>query len=158
MSPRFVLLPSVCSTMSLPFPRCCSKGVCPLYTGDVKRGEVVSIAWPLIRNIQWYPIAFAQTELLRVAHHLRVGKLYQAGKGIVGSVPLMQLDALGKLGPDRRDIYDGFSPVDAKTSYPAFWSHNNAEDVYTLEQEPNKYLNPRTKAMKGRNLRRVDLL
>jgi hypothetical protein len=132
-------------------------GVCPLYTGGVKRGEAVSIAWSAIRNTQWYPIAFAQTELLRVAHHLRTGALYQVGKGVVGKLPLIQLDALGKLGPDRRDIYDGFMAVDTKTAYPAFWSHN-AEDVVTLEQEPNKYLNPRTKAIKGRNLRRVDLL
>lgn len=134
-----------------------SMGVCPLYTGSMKRGEAVSISWPLIKDSQWYPIAFAQTDMMRVTHHLRRGALFQPTKGIVGNLPLIQLDALGKLGPDRRDIYDGFTLVDSKTAYPAFWSHN-AEEVFTLDQSPNKYLNPRTKAMKGRNLRRVDLL
>ncbi len=132
-------------------------GVCPITTGGVKRGEAVSVAWPLIKDSQWYPVAFAQTELLRVAHHLRSGVLYRVGKGPTGKLPLVQLDSLGRLGPDRRDIYDGFTAVDNKTAYPAFWSHN-AEDVFTLEQVPNKYLNPRTQAMRGRNLRRVDLL
>jgi hypothetical protein len=132
-------------------------GVCPIYTGGVKRGEAVSIPWSMIKDSQWYPVAFAQTELLRVAHHLRSGVLYQVGKGPAAKMSLVPLESLGKLGPDRRDIYDGFTAVETKTAYPAFWSHV-AEDVVTLEQEPNKYLNPRTKAMKGRHLRRVDLL
>jgi hypothetical protein len=132
-------------------------GVCPLYTGSIKRGEAVSISWTAIKDKQWYPTAFAQTELLRVTHYLRSGELFLPGKGSVGRLPLIQLDALGKLGPDRRDIYDGFTPVEEETAYPAFWSHNE-EDVTTLEQFPNKYLNPRTEAMKGRNLRRIDLL
>jgi hypothetical protein len=132
-------------------------GICPITTGGVKRGETVSIPSGLIKDSQWYPVAFAQTELLRVAHHLRSGVLYRPSKGPAGKIPLVQLGSLGKLGPDRRDIYDGFTLVDSKTAYPAFWSHN-AENVFTLQQEPNKYLNPRTKAMKGRNLRRVDLL
>jgi hypothetical protein len=130
-------------------------GVCPIYTGGAKRAEAVSVAWPLIKDTQWYPVAFAQTELLRVAHHLRSGVLYQIGKGAAGKMSLVPLKNLGKLGPDRRDIYDGFAPVDANTVYPAFWGHGK---VATLEQKPNKYLNPRTKAIKGRHLRRVDLL
>jgi hypothetical protein len=44
-------------------------GVCPLCTGGAKHGEAVSISWLLIKDSQWYPIAFAQTELMRVKHH-----------------------------------------------------------------------------------------
>src|SRR5207237_8963685 len=90
-------------------------------------GEVVTIAWPVLREGLWkFPCAFAQTELLRVFYHLRDGKLYLPGTGLVPDVkiPLCPLEQVGILGPDPRDVYDGFDfEGTEETSFPAFWGH-----------------------------------
>jgi hypothetical protein len=134
-----------------------SFGICPIQEGGEKRGEVVEISWDTIKDGQWHPISFAQTDLVRVAHFLRKSRLFLPTRGMVRELPMVPLSNIADLGPDRRDIYDGYTVDSSVTSYPAFWSHQ-ADQVLTLECEPNAYLTPRTTAMRGRNLRRVDLL
>lgn len=106
----------------------------------------------------WFmPGAFAQADLTRSAYHLLAGSLRLPGNEHVYPLPLTPLSTLGSLGPDRRDIYDGFELTGTPTIYPAFWGHD-AKAILTLAQEPNNYLSPLPKAKKGRHLRKVSHL
>lgn len=126
--------------------------------GDVKFGETVSVPWSSLRNGLWMTgCAFAQADLLRAAYHLAKGNLYRPGTGMSGSITLCPLGELGTLGPDARDIHDGFSLARGKTAFSSFWSHD-ASVVTTLAQSPNRYLSPLHQAKKGRPLRQAEIL
>lgn len=99
--------------------------------------------------------AFAQTDLTRVAYNLLKGDLWLPGFGKRGIVTLCTLGELASLGPDGRDIHDGFDVGDSVTSYPALWGHDT-QAVNTLGQEHNKYLSPLSKAKPGRPLRKLE--
>ena len=134
------------------------QGAHEVMLGDVKFGEVVTIPWVDIREGSWMPpCAFAQSDLLRVAHHLVKGNLYLPGAGITGKVTLCPLQQLGDLGPDRRDIHDGFRLAKIVTAYPALWGHD-ASAMANLALTPNQYLSPLHRAKAGRHLRNADLL
>jgi hypothetical protein len=132
-------------------------GVTALEIDSVTWGEILKLPWSALKDSQWYPAAFAQTELARVAHYLRRGKVYAPARGLVGSLPLNRLGLIGELGPDRRDIYDGFDRTSHKTSCPALWGHDSGT-VTRLAMEPNTYLRPLDKPRKGRPLRDVEML
>jgi len=132
------------------------QGALEIKIGESKVGEAVSIPWNELRSASWIlPCAFAQDDLIRVAYHLLKGTVWLPGNGTIGNMPLCRLGELGELGPDRRDIHDGFELSKGKTSYPAFWGHD-APLVTTLAQSPNRYLSPLAKAKPGRNLRKVN--
>ncbi len=134
------------------------QGAHEIMLGDTKYGEVVTIHWPEIWDGSWMlPCAFAQSDLTRVTRKLIQGDLHLPGKGSVGNIPLCPLQQIGSLGPDRRDIHDGFRPSKSKTAYPAFWSHE-ADVMKILSQKPNAYLSPLSKAKPGRPLRNVEQL
>ena len=75
----------------------------------------------------------------------------------MGEVPLCQLGAMASIGPDPRDVYDGFSLSKQKTAFPSFWGHK-AFSVVTMAQQPNAYLSPLPKALPGRSLRKAETL
>jgi len=77
--------------------------------------------------------------------------------GVIGAVPLTKLKTIADIGPDRRDIHDGFKPTDQSTEYAAIWGHDTTT-VQCLAQEPNKHLMALAHAKKGRNLRDAHLL
>ena len=132
------------------------QGALEIKIGELKVGEAVSIPWKELRDSSWIlPCAFAQSDLTRVAYHLLKGTVWLPGTGATGSLPLCRLGELGELGPDRRDIHDGFQLANSETSYPAFWGHD-APLVTTLAQSPNRYLSPLAKAKPGRNLRKAN--
>ena len=135
------------------------QGALDITIGDRKVGEAVSLPWTEIKEQSLWilPNAFAQADLIRVAYHLMQNDLWLPGQGKVAEVELCPLQELGNLGPDRRDIHDGFTVRNTPTAYPAFWGHD-AEAVYTLAQKPNKYLTPLSKAKEGRHLRKVEAL
>jgi len=134
------------------------QGAHEVMLGDVKFGEAVVVPWVEIRDASWMPpCAFAQSDLLRTAHHLVKGGVYLPGTGAVGDLPLCPLKQLGSLGPDRRDIHDGFRLAKGVTAYPAFWSHD-ASAMTTIAQTPNQHLSPLPRAMAGRPLRDINLL
>ncbi len=124
-----------------------------LWLGNEKVGEVTVRLWNEMRELpHWMlPVAFAQSSLNEVLitlqrdHALRIGKEAQP-------LPLCPLRELGELGPQRRDIWDAFEPVDRPPGYPALWGIR-AETMTTMFQQPNAYLAPLTKARKGRPLR-----
>lgn len=134
------------------------QGALEVVVGTVKFGEAIGIPWQDLRDSSWVlPCAFAQSELIRASYSLSRGALYLPGSGVVGSIPLCALEVLGDLGPDRRDIWDGFNRTKTPTAYPAFWGHI-ASKVRSLSQAPNRYLSPLSKARPGRPLRTVEVL
>ncbi|MBI4337121.1 MAG: hypothetical protein HY683_04740 [Chloroflexi bacterium] len=131
------------------------QGALSVDLGEVKFGEAVAMPWAELREQPWMlPCAFAQSDLLRAAMHLARGNLWMPGRDIAGTIPLCPLGSLGTLGPDRRDIHDGFRLAKGQTAYPAFWSHD-AATMTTLAQAPNRHLSPLPRAKTGRPLRRA---
>lgn len=136
-----------------------SQGVLDITVGDIKFGEAMSVSQNHLRQRPWMvPCAFAQIDLARTVHYLRQGALYLPTIGATGrTLPLTVLSSLGELGPDIRDIYDGFQVTASRTSYPAFWGHD-ADSVATLAQNSNAFLSPLPVARPGRHLRQVSYL
>jgi hypothetical protein len=131
------------------------QGALNLNLGQIKFGEAVSIPWQELKNNIWMlPSAFAQSDLIRAAHELLKGKIWLPGSNATGNIPLCPLHTLGELGPDRRDIHDGFEFTTTLTPYPVLWGHN-ADLVTTMDISANGYLSPLSEAKKGRHLRKV---
>ncbi len=128
-----------------------------LWLGDKKIGEVVLVRWEDLKALpHWlFPCAFAQGELVTT-----LLRLWQDNTFNGTLLPLCPLQELGELGPDRRDIYDGFEILresSTPTSYPAFWGHD-ASEVTTIRQSPNAYLAPLRRPRPKRPLRDACLL
>lgn len=146
-------------------PKLDDQGAHELKLGGQKVGEAVSFPWEdssplsLRRSNEWIlPCAFAQVDLVRAANNLLQGKFWTPTKSDIFPINLCSLERLGRLGPDRRDIHDGFNLSETPTAYPALWGHDS-KTIVTLTQLPNYYLNPLHKAKPGRTLRKVqDLL
>jgi hypothetical protein len=133
-------------------------GVCEIRTDGKKFGEMTQLSFHGHSQMSWaLPASFAQTDLCRVAYFLSQGKLLLPGLGHIGNLKMVQLSDVATLGPDGRDIYDGFSLTSSSTPYPAFWGYN-AEELSKLTQVSNQYLNPLTKPLPGRHLRDANLL
>lgn len=133
-------------------------GSVELKSSTIKYGEVIDVPPEQMRMGDWNKGAvFAQTELCRAAHQLSGGKVFVPGAGVVGKVPLTPIKDLGDVGPDRRDIWDGFDATDRVTEYPALWGHDTGA-VICLGQRPNRYLRALAAARPGRTLRDAHLL
>ena len=126
-------------------------GVTELTNGQLKFGEVVSA-----ESSSWSKAtAFAQTDLNRVAYNLARGRVQLPGKNAGTSVPLVELGTTADIGPDRRDIFDGFNLSDRYTPYPALWGYDSGT-MQTLNLKTNRYLVPLAKPKVGRPLRKLD--
>ncbi|MBI1914355.1 MAG: hypothetical protein HYS12_06400 [Planctomycetes bacterium] len=123
--------------------------------GGRKLGEVVSIPWEDLKSCHAWelPCAFAQSDLTRALFHLQRGTLYLPGEGVCGELPLCPLGRFADLGPDPRDIADGFAKSGGRTSYPALLDHD-ASVITTMQCQSNRYLTPLSAALKGRKLRK----
>ena len=132
------------------------QGALKVGVGKRKMGEAVAIPWAKLRDeFSWLlPCAFAQSDLIRAAYYLMQNRVWIPGKKELVPIALSPLGELASLGPDRRDIHDGFEQSSAKTSYPSFWGHD-AKVMTTMAQEPNCYLSPLPEAKEGRNLRKA---
>lgn len=129
-----------------------------LSTPTQKYGEVILCSREDAKRGNWNEGAvFAQTELCRAAHFLKAGKVFVPGSGILGVVPITRFKSIADIGPDRRDIHDGFRMTDQDTEYPAYWGHDT-ESAQTISQRPNRHLIALSRAKKGRNLRDAHLL
>jgi len=135
-----------------------STGIAPLRIGNNKVGEVILCPPSRVRKGLWrFEAAFSQTDLCRTAFFLTQGQLYIPNKGVVRKLPTIPLLKLGSLGPDRRDIHDGFQEDSKSTAYKAFWGHDTSV-VQSMAQTPNTGLSPLAVAQSGRNLRDPILL
>jgi hypothetical protein len=131
------------------------QGALEISNGKEKVGEAVGLSWNEMRANWLLPCAFAQSDLIRVAYRLIEGNLRCPGHLRVNRIPLCSLDELGYLGPDRRDIHDGFRLSKGPTSYQGFWGHDS-KAILTLGNKPNCNFFPLPKAKKGRHLRKVE--
>jgi hypothetical protein len=126
--------------------------------GEEKIAEVILLEPEHIRAGQFNDgSAFAQTDLSRAAAALHDGRLFVPGQGNVGHIPLTILRNLGELGPDVRDIGDGFRVSNQPTPYRAFKGHTT-ESTTRLEQSSNSYLAALPRARPRRPLRDANLL
>jgi len=134
------------------------QGAHEILLGEVKYGEALAMPWAEIWDRSWMlPCAFAQAELVRAASRLTRGEVCVPGLASPRMVPLCPTSELGELGPDVRDIHDGFGQARGVTAYPALWNHDSSS-MTTLAMPPNQYLSPLHRAKEGRHLRRTDLL
>jgi hypothetical protein len=135
------------------------QGALDVKSGGTKVGEALAVAWSDLRTADsWLlPCAFAQADLVRTAYSLAKGSVVLPGQALAASVTiqLMRLDKIATLGPDRRDIYDGFDLTDTPTPYAALWG-NDALSSTRLTRSSNKYLSPLPTAKPGRPLRHVE--
>jgi hypothetical protein len=133
-------------------------GTSSLMIGSHKLGEVILCPRSRISTGDWrFEASFSRTDLCRTAFFLSKGVIYLPTRGRVGKIPIRNLGKQGLLGPDARDIHDGFEVVSSKTAYDAFWGHDT-DIVQTMAQKRNKYLSPRAKPIAKRNLRDPHLL
>ncbi len=121
-------------------------------------GEVLSIPESRLKGGKWSGVQFARADLTRSALRLLDdGEVRVPGEEKVTSVSLCPLDDLGQIGPDVRDVRDGFEPTDAVTAYPMV-EGNDTEQRTRLATGPDKYLAPLPNPKPGRKLKRVDQL
>lgn len=133
-------------------------GTCEIRTNGKKFGELTKLSRQELGSVSWaLPVSFAQTDLCRAAYYLSQGKIFLPRLGRVGTLKTVKLSDVTTLGPDGRDIYDGFSLTNTPTSYPAFWGYD-AETLSQLIQASNQFLNPLTEPLPGRHLRDANLL
>lgn len=133
-------------------------GTCELRTNGKKFGELTQISLSKHRKVSWtLPVSFAQTDLCRAAYRLSRGEIFQPGVGQVGHIKMVKLSTVATLGPDGRDVYDGFSMTESPTPYAAFWGYDS-EVLSRLSQSSNLYLSPLTEPRPSRQLRDANLL
>lgn len=135
-----------------------NSGTCEIRTDGKKFGEMVHLSTKKFNQVSWaLPVAFAQTDLCRIAFHFSQGEIFLPHLARVATIKTTKLSTIAELGPDVRDIYDGFSLTNSQTAYPAFWGYD-ADNLRQITQVSNQYLNPLTAPLPGRPLREADLL
>ena len=128
-------------------------GVALLEADGEHMGEAVSIPEAKIKGKKWAGIQFARADLVRAALALLDdGEVRVPGESGAASVPLCRLSAIGKIGPDQRDVWDGFERTDAVTAYPMVENHDT-ERRRRIAVMPDKHLAPLVNARPGRHLK-----
>ena len=116
-------------------------------------GEMLSMPESKIAAKQWTGVQFARADLARSALRLLDdGEIWIPGEEATAIIPLTRLEVLGELGPDIRDVRDGFEPTDSVTAYPMIANHDT-EQRKRLATEPDKYLAPLVEPRPGRHLK-----
>jgi len=124
--------------------------------GETIYGEIISMPWSKMKDQLWMlPFSFAQNELIRIANRLFNGEYKDPRFRERYELPMTTLNQLGRLGPDGRDIHDGFNRIKKTTSYPAFWGHDKDECI-NIGVGPNAYLQKLIRRKPGRPLRNAD--
>lgn len=126
-------------------------GTSELLSGLTKFGEALQAP----TNSWSRACAFAQTDLNRTAYNLARKELIIPGSSRRFPVPLTTLKTIGEVGPDRRDIFDGFAVSNHFTPYPALWGYDSGS-MRSLSLRTNKFLAPLSKPRPGRHLRRAE--
>ena len=120
-------------------------------------GEVVSAPQSSFEGGKWPGGQFARADLTRSAVRLlRDQEVWVPGGGSA-AISLCRLDEVGQLGPDVRDVRDGFEYTESITAYPMVSGHQ-AHLRTRLVCEPDRYLAPLVSARAGRRLKPLNLL
>ena len=118
-------------------------------------GEVVSIPESKLAGGKWSGVQFARADLIRsAAKLLDDGVVWVPGEQEAPTISLCRFAELGQVGPDRRDVWDGFERTDAVTAYPMVENHDT-EQRRRLVTEPDKYLSPLSAPRPGRKLKPI---
>ena len=121
-------------------------------------GETVSLPAEGGSGKQWLGVQFSRADVTRAAAALlNDGEVQVPGEKDATAIQLCALEELGPLGPDRRDILDGFAYTDTPTAYPFVAGHDTNERT-TLHVVPNRYLAPLAKPRTGRRLKNAGYL
>ena len=121
-------------------------------------GEVLSITESKLVGRKWSGVQFARADLTRSALRLiDDGEVWVPGEAATASVPLCMVGDLGQIGPDVRDVRDGFEPTDTVTAYPMVGGHDT-ERRKRMATELDKYLAPLAKPRPGRRLKPLEQL
>ena len=133
-------------------------GTSLLSIDDRHVGEVMLMPSDQIAGSQWVGVQFARADVTRIASRLLTdGSVRMPGDADVGVVPLTPLSELGQIGPDVRDLWDGFNRTSGVTAYEMIDGHNTNKRTRLLA-EPDNYLSPLTKPKPGRKLKPLNLL
>ena len=118
-------------------------------------GEALSMPGSKLAGRKWSGMQFARADLVRTAARLLDdGEVRVPGEASVAVVSMCRFGDIGQVGPDRRDVWDGFERTDSVTAYPMVENHDT-EQRKCLATKPNKYLAPLTTARPGRHLKSV---
>ena len=121
-------------------------------------GEVLSMPELKLAGKQWSGMQFARADLIRSALRLLDdGEAWVPGEEGAASIPLCPLAELGDVGPDIRDLWDGFERTTAVTAYPMVENHDT-ETRRWIMTKPDTYLAPLVEARPGRHLKPIDQL
>ncbi len=121
-------------------------------------GEVISLPASRIVGKKWSGVQFARADLTRSALRLLdEGAVWVPGEQTTSDIKMCRLDELGLIGPDVRDVRDGFETTSTVTAYPMVENHDT-DARRRLAAEPDKYLAPLVQPRAGRKLKRVDQL
>ena len=121
-------------------------------------GELISIPESAISSAQWNAVQFARADLFRSSLRLKEnGQVSIPGEPTITNLPLCSLVKLGQIGPDIRDVWDGFDRTTSVTAYPMIENHDTEQRV-RITTEPDKFLVPLVEPRPGRNLKQVDSL
>ena len=133
-------------------------GTALLDVGGRHVGEVVSIPEAMLLGRQWIGMQFARADVTRMALQLLVDNVVSLpGEATKASVALCRLAEVGAVGPDRRDVWDGFERTTAVTAYRMVENHDTLQRKY-LRTEPDVYLAPLVEPRAGRRLKPVTQL
>ena len=146
---------AITATVPAPFE---GTGTALLKVDDQHVGEMLSMPESMIAGRKWSGIQFARADLIRsTLRLLDDGIVWVPGEGEVANISLCRLGDLGQVGPDRRDVWDGFERTDAVTAYPMIENHDS-EKRRRLSTAPDKYLAPLAVPRPGRRLKPVTQL
>ena len=121
-------------------------------------GEMLSIPESTFAGKKWLGVQFARADLIRSAFRLLDdGEIRMPGEKSSSKVTLCRLRELGQVGPDRRDVWDGFERTDTVTAYPMVENHDT-EQRKRIVVGPDKYLAPLAEPRPGRKLKAVEQL
>ena len=120
-------------------------------------GELVAMPESVSQSNRWLAVQFARQDVLRPALRLLnngVVSLPGVRTRLTGQTPvaLCPMGELGEIGPDRRDLWDGFMAMDNFTTYPMVENHDT-DYRRGLVAEVNKYLMPLREPRPGRRLK-----
>ena len=116
-------------------------------------GELLSMSEDKLNGNKWSGVQFARADVTRSALRLlNDSEVWVPGAQSATPVPLCRLGDLGEIGPDVRDMHDGFNRTDAVTAYPMVENHDSDART-TLATTPNRYLAPLVEPRPGRRLK-----
>ena len=86
---------------------------------------------------------FTSSELSRATYSVANRSTILLGnRQVEAALPTIKTSELATVGPDAKQVYTNFDPVNTPTNVSAFWGRQEAE-VRSIILEPNKYLNPK---------------